>query len=249
MLIIWVTSRGRFCTLPAFAIASAVLGISSAISFAFLSQLEHSRSVKPSTFICLYLVATALMDAFLSLASPGNASTVFGASAAIKVLLLVLEAQNKGKLLLPEWKQEGPEVTSGIFSRSFFWWLNSMMIRGHKTRIPISSFYALDRNLQSEQLLNRFLATWKPKPDASRYSLIMPVLWTCRHAVLRCIFPRLMMAALGLMQPMLLKNVIEYMGRESDINEGLRLILATAVVYVGYGVKTSPSRCVNWFTF
>lgn len=244
-MIIWVTSRGGFCAFPVVAIAGAALGIAGAVSFAFLSQLEHSRSVKPSTFICLYLVATALSDAFLSLASPWKTSTAFGAASGIKILLLVLEAQNKGKLLLPEWKQEGPEVTSGIFSRSFFWWLNSMMVKGHKTRIPISSFYALDRDLQSEQVLNRFLAIWRPKPDASRYSLILPVLWTCRHAVLRCIFPRLMMAVLGLLQPVLLKNVIEYMGRQSNFNEGLLLVLATAVVYVGYGVSTAMSPGVD----
>ena len=45
-------------------------------------------------------------------------------------MLLVTEAIEKRHILLREYQYMSPEATSGIYSRSFFFWLNQLMTTG-----------------------------------------------------------------------------------------------------------------------
>ena len=48
----------------------------------------------------------------------------------VKLMILITEAIEKRDILLERYRTGNPEITSGIYSRSFFWWLNNLMTTG-----------------------------------------------------------------------------------------------------------------------
>lgn len=246
LLIAWAMSLSQQYALIPFAIAFAAFKVVSSVALACLSYMQHSKSLRPSGFICIYLLATLLLDVSIyftlwnmdHLKAP---AVFYVVSMGIKLLLLFLELRSKQRILLPEWHAEGPEATSNIFSRSTFWWLNSLMVRGYKDNASISTFYALDRELRSERLLNRLFVTWRPKHDASKYAVLKPLFAACWPAIRPCFFPRTCMIVLRLARPILVNSVIQYMDNANRrLDEGLYLIGATAFVYGGFAVRLFP---------
>lgn len=57
-------------------------------------------------------------------------AAVFTSTLGVKLMVLIAEAIEKRDILLERYRTPNLEVTSGIYSRSFFWWLNSLMTTG-----------------------------------------------------------------------------------------------------------------------
>ena len=147
-------------------IASAVFSLLSALLIFMLSNYEHTRSVRPSSLICAYLVFTVLFDAtqlrtlYLrdeESAISGVASAAFG----VEVILLCLEATSKRSWLRRPYKAYPPEATSGIINRSFFWWLNPLFVSGFRKLLSLEDLYVVDDELCSERLQSRIEASWQ----------------------------------------------------------------------------------------
>lgn len=101
----------------------------------FVSHAEHTRSVKPSTLINVYLLLTLLFDCAIARTAwltNGTSSIprLYTAAATIKLLILAAEAWEKRAILLSRYQYLSPEATSGILGRSVFWWLNPLMKAG-----------------------------------------------------------------------------------------------------------------------
>lgn len=101
----------------------------------FLSHAEHTRSVRPSTLITVYLFLTLLFDCVIArtLWLLGGAGVIVRLSTStipIKFLVLAIEVWEKRSILLSQYQYLSPEVTSGILSRSVFWWLNPLLKTG-----------------------------------------------------------------------------------------------------------------------
>jgi ATP-binding cassette subfamily C (CFTR/MRP) protein 1 len=116
-------------------IAAAVLVFVNGLLLLFVSHAEHTRSVKPSTLINVYLFLTLLFDCAIArtlwlLQSAGVIAKLFTSTAAVKFLVLTVEAWEKRSILLSHYQDLSPEVTSGILGRSVFWWLNPLMKTG-----------------------------------------------------------------------------------------------------------------------
>jgi len=91
------------------------------------------------------------------------------ANVGIKVVLLLLEAQNKRSYLKEQFKHAQLEGTSGIISRSFAWWLNGLFRLGFRKLITLSDLYEIDDALKSTSLDVRMRKAWdkQRKPIAA----------------------------------------------------------------------------------
>jgi hypothetical protein len=152
---------------------SAALSVLGAVALAILSHFEHARSVKPSFIINIYLIASVVFDAVrirtqrLMGEDDNNVlGAVMAASLAVKLVILFLEATEKRALLPGLYAQFSLENTSGLISRSSFWWLNSLLISGHKTVLSLHLLPAIHEKLSSARLASKLQSTW----DACRSS-------------------------------------------------------------------------------
>lgn len=116
-------------------LAAASFDLVDAVGLCLLSHTEHLYSVRPSTLINAYLLLTLPFDVARSRTlwldgATRSVAAMFTSTIAVKVIILVAEAIEKRPILLEKYRHTSPEVTSGIYSRSFFWWLNNLMTTG-----------------------------------------------------------------------------------------------------------------------
>lgn len=77
---------------------------------------------------------------------------VTSAGLALKVLLMFLEAWPKTSYLKLTGEQYGPEEVASFFSRSVFWWINPILLRGNRQLLSLSDVFQLDHELYSSRL-------------------------------------------------------------------------------------------------
>src|ERR1700709_1046205 len=116
-------------------LAAASLTLVDALGLCALSHAEHMNSVRPSAIINVYLLLTLPFDAARCRTlwidgATGSVAAVFTSTLGVKLMILIAEAMEKREILLARYRNSSPEVTSGIYSRSFFFWLNSLMTTG-----------------------------------------------------------------------------------------------------------------------
>ena len=116
-------------------IPAAILSLVDALGLCILSHTEHLYSLRPSAIINIYLIITLPLDVARSRTlwlngAINSVASIFTSAIGVKVVILIAEAIEKNRILLDRYRYSSPEVTSGIYSRSFFWWLNSLMTTG-----------------------------------------------------------------------------------------------------------------------
>ena len=131
----------------------------------YLSHLEHIRSLRPSTVLCIYLGFTLLLDLprirTLSFLPENQTVTIlFAASWVAKAITLVFESIEKRFLLKKAYENSALEATSGIFNRSLFWWLNELLWRGSKTTLTVDDLPILDDELTKASDPEKLLERW-----------------------------------------------------------------------------------------
>lgn len=151
-------------------LAAASLSVAAALALCALSSIEHTRCIRPSSVINAYLLVTVPMDAakvrtlWLRSGAPqlaGVASSIL----AVKLLVLVLEAVEKRKILLSPYSDSSPEATSGLYSRGLFWWLNPMFLLGYRKILRDIDLFRTDDSLSSESLRKRFQVQWSKRDE------------------------------------------------------------------------------------
>jgi hypothetical protein len=129
--------------------------------------MEHGRTIRPSSVICLYLLAAITSDSvqlrtlFIRKYVPSIAKLV-ALSIAAKVLLLGLESTSKQSYLKAK-KEYGPEEVTGIFGRSVFWWLNSLFLLGRQKILSPADMFPLNHDLRAQLLQKRMQESWQSK--------------------------------------------------------------------------------------
>ena len=160
LLICWSSNHVTRATVP-----SSVLSFLAAFAILFLSRLEHSRSVQPSFVLSIYLFASVIFDAvqvrtlFLRHDKPVILG-LFTSNIAIKSALLIFENKSKRRYLRAPYSSYSPEATSGIFNRSFFWWINPILATGFRKLITLDDLFAVDSSLESVGLLEEIQTSW-----------------------------------------------------------------------------------------
>ncbi|KAK4444565.1 ABC transporter [Podospora aff. communis PSN243] len=229
-------------------IPATTLTLCASISLLPLSFLEHSRSPKPSTLLSTYLLLTLVFDIaqtrtqWLSF-SQALFTKMFTASLATKMALLLLESQHKSAWMGTKndasWN---PELTSGIFSQSFYVWMNRLISRGYTSTLSPDRLYGLDEaigaasQMSSHHSAEKDWLRWRSKP-----SLLLTVFWTLRGPFLAPVIPRLALGGFVFCQPFLINALLSYLQQSpalSNRNVGYGLIGAAAVIYTGIAVST-----------
>ncbi|KAF2634043.1 hypothetical protein P280DRAFT_52852 [Massarina eburnea CBS 473.64] len=228
------------------AVPSIALSLVGALAFPLLSYFEHQRSTRTSTLLNFYLFFTVFFDTTRSRSwslstDLETISTLFTTRVGVKVFLIIWEARGKGSLLLPEFAEEPPEATSGLFSQALFWWQNELLKKGFSNSLSVDDLFHLDKHLRSDYLHHRFGSAWdrvtKPGPNA----LLGIILTRLRWSILSVVPARACLIAFNFCQPFLIERAVKY-SDEGDIaqntNIGYGLIGAYVLVYVGIAIST-----------
>ena len=170
---------------PATAVPAAVVSLLASATLGVLSHAEHTRTVRPSFLASGYLFLTVVLDVAQarslwlrpSAAGLGAVAALLTVSLAVRVVVLVLEESSKSSLVLrggrggrrEDGEEEvkyvaltaaAPESTSGLFSRSLFWWLNSLLYQGCRSVLGMADLEAIDGKFASDVVLRKAARTW-----------------------------------------------------------------------------------------
>lgn len=158
-------------SVPIDEILAVALSFSSAVALAWLSFLEHRRSVQPSTLICLYLLASVTNDLYLVI-SPGKIYHKFGpfpflntlfAQIILKTILLVVECRIKKPLLLVDSRDYAETDLVGVLNRVTFWWINPILKLGNKRILTADNMPLLDAELSTQRIRDRAVQQWNDR--------------------------------------------------------------------------------------
>lgn len=161
-MVLWSVQREQRTLLV---ILAATLSFIDVFLFYTLSYLEHSKSLRPSTLLVIYLFFSLSFDAARArtlwlIDNDGPIRILFTASLAMKVVLLVLEAREKRRYLNFSDSQKGPEETSGILSQGIFWWLNTLIRTGFSKVLMMEDLYPIDERMTASVLGTNFRQFW-----------------------------------------------------------------------------------------
>ncbi|KAL1961479.1 hypothetical protein VTN77DRAFT_1836 [Rasamsonia byssochlamydoides] len=241
LLILWVHHDTIQTAVPA-----AALSLTTALAIVILSAIEHNRSVRPSSLLSIYLLVSIFLDAVQARTlfirhRPFSIVVTFTAGIAAKVLLLTLEFRNKRHYLRSFYRQYPPELTSGIFNRTVFWWLNSLLVGGFRKILSLEDFFSPDEALKSAPLKEKIQAAWERHRSKEKASLIYATVACLQWPILRIIFPRLCLIGFTYAQTFFIHRAISYLS-EPDTptirNDRYGLIGAAALIYGGIAIST-----------
>ncbi|RAK78057.1 putative ABC multidrug transporter [Aspergillus fijiensis CBS 313.89] len=226
-------------------LSNAAIAIGFAVSpiFALVSHWEHTRSLRPSTVLNVYLLGTIPLDAARARTlshMPGNAviASIFIALVVCKFVLLVLEATGKKSLLA---RSLPLEQTAGIFDRSAFWWFNPLLLAGYKRSLTPGDLLAVDEDISLERSKEEIRQKWKHAKEQPR-SLLKVLLAVYKRPLLANLLPRLCLTGVNYAQPFLVSRVTSFLGQSTTSTSkevGYGLIAAYGIVYVGIAVMTA----------
>lgn len=266
LLVLWIQDGGlRYARLRVAYTWANAIGYTALF---VASYMEHSRSIRPSTMISVYLLTSIVLDLSrfrLVLFYPGYPAIEWLLRSAflVKVLLFAAEVTEKRDLLRSNWKGESKEATSGIFNRALFLWLNGLLRKGYRTLLTVDLLTPLDSELLSASspstLRNKWnkglLATFFSHKDKLSVLTIRSsadtsnddaLLWVFvahyKWSLLAGVLPRLLFTAFSLSQPLLIKRVLEFVAQRDasgSSETGYKLIGAYAIVYCGLSVSPS----------
>ncbi|KAH9904926.1 P-loop containing nucleoside triphosphate hydrolase protein [Xylariomycetidae sp. FL2044] len=230
------------------AIAAVVLPFLAAVCMIPLSFVDHGRSARPSVLLNVYLLITLLLDIAQTrtywLASATELdltyTRVFTASIALKVAILVLEAQRKC-VESSKGLTVSPEETSGIYSLGVYFWLNRLFLSGYRKSLQLEELHPLERDMAGNRLYERYEKHADyTKLRGTKFGLGKLLIRALLPQILMVIPPRLCWAAFQFCQPFLIDSVLSQLsspvtGASSNIAWGL--IGATALIYAGIAVS------------
>ncbi|KAH8701001.1 putative multidrug resistance-associated protein [Talaromyces proteolyticus] len=236
-------------------VATAALVFVTSLGLCVLSRFEHIRSIRPSPIINAYLLLTLVFDiarvrSLFRTNADKSIAACFSSMIGVKVMVLLVEAIEKRDLLLEPYRHLSPEETSGIYSKSFFFWLNQLMTSGFRRLLRNSDLYPIDREMRSEALQTRMQRTWgntTKVSQASSRALFWAVIKANRRSFFYCIVPRLCVTAFRYTQPFLLTRTVWY---ASDLSQsesiGWGLTGAFFLVLLGLAVSNGLYYHMNY---
>jgi ATP-binding cassette, subfamily C (CFTR/MRP), member 1 len=232
-------------------VAAAALDFSAACVLFVLSWFEHSRSVAPSTIIGLYLLLSLVFDGVrlrtFYLTSGYGAQAVahmMSLSVAAKVGVLITETVEKRSILLPAYKDLPPEQTSGIYNKSFFWWVNPLLMLGFRSNFHTDDLFTLDQKLGASYVQPIFKRKWQAKRSHGPNSLMWMTADILKWSILLSATPRVALSGARFAQPFLVQATLEYVSDRTDqqASTGWGLAAAYFLDYCAMAVFSTSYR-------
>jgi ATP-binding cassette subfamily C (CFTR/MRP) protein 1 len=168
LLVSWLSVTVGSSRLITGAIVPAVLKFLVLSIVPILSYLEDRRSIQPSTILNAYLLLSLVVELLqtgtiylqgIRYMRPNLTFINMG----LHVVLLILESQNKRGYLKPAYQHLPPEATSGIISRTSFWWVNELFRKGSRGLITFDDLYDLDPVLGGDNVGERMAKAWNKR--------------------------------------------------------------------------------------
>ncbi|KAM7196129.1 P-loop containing nucleoside triphosphate hydrolase protein [Naviculisporaceae sp. PSN 640] len=284
LLILLLINNDNDAPTPPLLIASSVLKLVSALLMIALSLIDHAKSPRPSVLLNIYLFLTLLLDAaqartlflissFSTLSSEPHRlgglpdhtySSVFVTSVALKIAILVIEAQRKSRWV--RWgesdaeKEHSPEETSGIFSLGVFFWLNGVFWKGYSKILRVEDLYPLDCALDGGRLSEIFegvaggqLEETEVKGEVEKrkgvrgdkFGLVKLLTRSLKIPLLLPVLPRLALLGFVFCQPFFIEKLLEHLAQPEGVekNVGYGFIGAAVLIYSGIAF----SRALYWY--
>ncbi|KAL0933172.1 ABC multidrug transporter [Colletotrichum truncatum] len=256
LIALWANHQdvGRLRTVS---IAASCTSFVASLVFGGLSYIEHSKSLKPSSILNTYTLLSLVLDGailrtiWLSHLSVAI-SAIFTASFALKLAIVILEAQEKTRYLVDSGGMPiSPEETSGIYSRGLFWWLTPLLLTGFCRLLKPLDLFTLDESMSAMVLNERFWLYWNKSSNTSpslsdgsprphSYRLIWACIRTLKWQLLAVILPRLCLLGFTICQPLVLNRFLDFLQNSYEtVNYGYGLIGAYGLVYLGISVASS----------
>lgn len=143
--------------------AAAVLSVLVALTICLLSYIEHRNSFRPSILLTGYFLLTILFDAARTrtmwIADEDKAiSITFSITVAVKLGMIILE--NTDKTVLPNKAPYSKEERAGLFGKSLFLWLNSLMTQGFRKSLLPADLRPVDSQMLHQGLSQKFQSLW-----------------------------------------------------------------------------------------
>ncbi|KAF3402447.1 Metal resistance protein YCF1 [Talaromyces pinophilus] len=238
LMIIWALPRTpRTRT----SLAAAVVAFIAYAGLHLLSHLEHIYSIQPSLLLNLFLSLSLLFDIVrvrtLWLANYTAIARLYSVSIGLKLMWFYFESRTKQAHFLNRTIQYGAEEIHGLYSRSFFWWINQLFVLGFKKNLSVESLPQLDRALSSEVVHHEVKKPWDSSSKSSSNTLAWCIFRAFKTSVLYSVTARMILIGLNYTQPFLISRLIDYVGDKSrNQNDGYGLIGAFALVFILKGV-------------
>ncbi|RDW82931.1 cyclic peptide transporter [Coleophoma crateriformis] len=226
-------------------LTAAVLAVLDALGLLLLSHAEHFRSLRPSDITNTYLFITLLFDIARTRTlwiqhAPKPIAAVFSAMLAVKLSVAITEAVEKRGILLLPYRHVSPEATSGIYSRAFFWWLNKIMMVGFRRVIRDEDLFPLEDDLSSIVLKRQAETSWARANKTRSHALFWSTLNANRVKLAASMFPRLALIGFRYVQPFLLSQTVDFVGRKEESDSiGWGLTGAFLVVFLGIAIASA----------
>ncbi|CAH0048134.1 unnamed protein product [Clonostachys solani] len=222
-------------------ITAAACALLAALTALILSWLTHSRCLRPSFTLTIFLFLTFLLNGAQSRTlltiSPSSwgIGYIFSTATCVKALALLLESYPKTWASGP--KHPSPEPTLGIFSIMTYCWLNPLILLGSRKLLGVSDLYNLDPPMTSKELDPKFWVSWNTSSNWKGKTRLLVALWRAmKWELLAPVIPRLAKLGFGLCQPFLIQAVGHFLSNPKTSEwapEGRALVGATAVIYLG----------------
>lgn len=145
-------------------IASEIVVLVGFVLLAYVSYLDHARSLRPSNLLTVYLGISLLLDIArvrtLFYQTTPTIAGIYVASFVTKAGLFALELWEKRQLLLPEWKAASLEDTSSIYNRALFVWLNALFVQGFRQVLTVDSLMEVDAEILQASRAKELIDDW-----------------------------------------------------------------------------------------
>lgn len=162
LLVVWglPSTQRTLLSIPA-----AVFSLIASILICILSDLEHRKSLRPSTLLNIYLFFSLLFDIVQTrtlwlIDGFDRVATTFSVSLTLKLALLIVEAIEKSAFFTGPYRSIPKEASSSVYNRSVFWWLNRLFLLGFREVLNPEDLDDLDSGLRSAALAAKARDEW-----------------------------------------------------------------------------------------
>ncbi|KAJ5727659.1 multidrug resistance-associated protein [Penicillium malachiteum] len=237
----------------ALSLASSILDIIAISAAIVLSFLSDQRAVNPSYLLTLYFS----FGSILSIPRLRSLWLIYGDTTCRSLWTVIFifttlaafaESAKKESILLPEVKERASkEEFHGLWGRSLFLWINSVLRDGFRVTLQVEDLPDIDDKLHISIAGQKLLHAWNrdqdtdvPKKNRLLRATFRAYLSSCVSAVL----PRLILIGFKFCQPFLITAAVNYVSNSSSSKSspdyfGQALIGAYILEYVGMAIVTS----------
>ncbi|KAI9826794.1 MAG: hypothetical protein M1819_007265 [Sarea resinae] len=156
-------------------------------------------------------------------------------------------AAKKRRILRVEFSDSPSEVTSSVYNRILFWWLNPLLLEGSRKDLALNDLFSLDEALSSSNAVDTgLILRWSRLSNKKKsHSLLGLAVKEYKWILISGVLPRMCQIGFTFAQPFLTGATVRLIGSPVDSNsknKGYGLIAAYAIVYIGIAITTAQAQ-------